>query len=167
VTARDWAHLDQPRLRHDPQLLERAVDTVLAAALEHGTRYRLQFDADRLPGILGPDATAALLPGPATTVGPGSLREEVHPLAPRRPELLRRVLTFGRGDWPQPPISAVERLLLLDAAGRAVLLLTDGGGELLFALPEPAQTELLTRLRSAGVPAQAVDVVRVDVDSLG
>lgn len=76
----------------------------------------------------------------------------------------------GRGSERTPDRVAMRTpspAALLDAAGRAVLLLTDGGGELLFALPEPAQTELLTRLRSAGVPAQAVDVVRVDVDSLG
>jgi hypothetical protein len=155
--------LDHARLRHAPELRALAIDALFEVALRYGTRFRLEFDASRLLAVLGSAQAAALLPGqPVPTAGPLERREE--PLAEDRARLLRKVVSFGPGEWPDPPINYIEKVILFDEQGNILLSASDNAEFILFALPQEGRDNLIERYRAAGIPVNTIQPVDVDIN---
>jgi hypothetical protein len=155
--------LDHARLRNAPALRALEVDILFEIALECSVTFRLEFDAQRLLPLLGPAYTAALLPGPPGHA-PGPLERRDEPLDKDRARLLRRVVSFGPGEWPDPPINYIERVVLFDEQGKVVLFASDSAEFILFALPQERRDNLVERYGAAGIPADTIEFVDVDID---
>jgi hypothetical protein len=155
--------LDHARLSHVPALRVLAVDKLFDIALNYTERFSLEFDAPRLLAVLGPAYTAALFSGqPAST--PGALERREEPLDPDRARLLRKVMSFGPGPWPDPPLNYIKKVVLLDKRGNAVLSASDNAEFILFALPQEGRDNLIALYRAAGIPADTIQPVNVDIN---
>jgi hypothetical protein len=156
--------LDHARLGRSPALRALAVDTLFAVTLDYSKRFRLEFDAPRLLAVLGSQHIATLFPGrPAPTQGPLERREE--PLDHDRARLLRKLMYFGPGEWPDPPLNYIKKVVLLDGQGNAVLSASDGAEFILFMLPREGRDDLIARYRAAGIPADTIRPVDVDINA--
>lgn len=156
--------LDHTRLRDSPALRTLAVDKLFEIALEGSARFRLEFNAHRLLPILGPACTAALLPGQAASArGPLERRDES--LDHDRARLLRKVMSFGPGEWPDPPINYINRVILFDRQGKIILRASDSAEFILFALPPERRDALVEGYRAAGIPANIIEPVDVDINA--
>lgn len=156
--------LDHTRLRHAPALRALAVDLLIEEALGVSTRFRLDFDAPRLLPLLDPVSVASLFSGPPVTAHGGLERQE-GPLDYDRARLLREMLSFGPGPWPDPPVNYIEQAVFFDERGDVVLRASDSAEFILFALPQDRRDNLVGRYLSAGIPVDAIEPVDVDINS--
>lgn len=155
--------LDHARLSHAPASRILAIDILFEIALNYSRVFSLDFDAPRLLAVLGPSCTATLFPGqPVPVTGP--LERRAEPLDQERARLLRELMYFGPGKWPDPPLNYIEKVALFDARGDAVLSASDGADSVLFLLPRQGRDDLLTRYRASGIPADTIQPVDVDIN---
>jgi hypothetical protein len=157
--------LNHQRLRHVPQLRALAVDALFETALGCSARFRVEFDPIRLPRVLGPETTEALLPGLRTQESAAApLERDDEPLDDERARLLGRVVSFELHEWTDPPINYIDRIILFDKQGKVVLRANDNAEFILFALPEDKRNDLIERYRRAGIPEDVVESVDVDIN---
>ncbi len=164
----DQDHPDFKRLGRGNRTL--AVHAILKATLERSTRFALQFDRARLASALGHDALSVLVPSLAErSAAPDHLYDlfagELH--AEQR-RILRRALSPAITDprTGQLPLAAIRSARGRDERGRTVLRVGDGGGTILFSLPDEALAALVAEYELARIPPTVLRAIDVDVEGL-
>lgn len=161
----DFLNQAHPALRASPALRAVAVHALLEVALRCSVRFRLEFDRARLLTALGATSAAALLPSlPACASSEGPLARRDELLDDEKARLLRQVLSFERDMWTDLPINYIERVVLFDAQGDVVLRASDSAEFILCALSNMEHEDLIERYRAAGIPAEVVESVDVDIN---
>jgi hypothetical protein len=150
-------------MRASPHLRALAVRVLLEESLTWSERFRVEFDRGRLAQVLGEEMNA-LFP---TLTGNGGLRpsttHEEH-LDRGRRSLLLTVLSFERAKWSDPPLNYIYQLLLFDGSGRIVLRANDNLEFILFSLPPEARERVLERYAAAGISADVIEHLDVDIE---
>jgi len=149
--------------RAAPALRVFSVHAVLDAALRRSARFCVDFDRARLIHSLGNETLRELLPHLAQRHAPGPLERQEEPLDEARKQLLRRVLSFEREQWDEPPVNYIERVVLFDTRGQIVLRASDSLDSILFLLPDGERRQLIERLSLAGVPNGVIQSLPLDI----
>jgi hypothetical protein len=167
LTLLDQDHPDFRRQGRGNRTL--AVHAILRATLEHAARFAVQMDRARLREALGAADFDALFPGLDASTTPPQLYDRYEgPLSGEQRRTLRRALSPAIVD-PRTgllPLTAIRSARARDADGRTLLRIGDGGGVILFALPERASRELLAELDAAKIPTGVLTGVSIDVEAL-
>jgi hypothetical protein len=160
----DYLDETHPAFRASPEVRADAAHALFEEALSGSTRFRLEFDRERLLAALGPSDAAALLPTLPARPPPGPADVHDESLDDDRRALLLRALSFRREKWADPPLTYIDRVVLFDAGAQVVLRANDSAEFILFALPEPARGRLVERYRASGIPEDVITQVDVDIE---
>jgi hypothetical protein len=163
----DFLDRDHEALAESPIRLPQVQHLLLRWALSGATRYRIEFDHDRLQALIGEPATRRLFPGfserhrhpPAYDVYEGRLDDD----------LARQLLELLAPQAPstqESPFNYIRSLRLLDGSGRTRLRIGDHNDVHLLRWRVEDRQAMIAAFAELNVPGDVLRGADVDIEDL-
>jgi hypothetical protein len=162
----EYLDRDHQAFRDLPARLAQAEHAVLLHSLHPATRYRMEFDSDRLRSLLGETTFSKLATGFRAAGRKSQYDIHEDQLDEERASLLLSLISpLQQGDR-ESARNYIRSLRLLDDAGRTLFRSSDHHTFVLFDLPDDERQALAATLDEVGLPADTMQPIDVPVDRL-
>jgi hypothetical protein len=167
----DYLNQEHPVFRDSKAKHADAVRELLDRALRCSHSFRLEFDLQRLEGVIGAETLLRLMPGLPTPGAASRVTSHVYDVYEdhidvEKAEILRRILSSTPEGYSESPLTYVESIRLLDEDCRTVLRGSDMLSFILFSLPGADRAALIKAYAQNGIPETVIEEADVDVEKL-
>ncbi len=164
----DYLNQDHPVFRGSTDLRSYAIRELLDSSLRCSRLFQLQFDGQRLEGVIGKEAFFKLMPSFGSGLSRDSSKYDVYgiDLNDERIELLRGILSPVPEGYSELPLNYIKSIRLRDKEGKTVLRGGDHNSFILFNLPESEYAALMEAYRKRNIPESVIEKIDVDTENL-